>query len=113
MALAFPLTRPAIVTVSIYNGLHVWNSFLFALILTQSPEKRVMPLALWAFQGEYSVNIPAVLAAVVLAADLGALRRRPSATAAWPDGGIWQVALAPSAALAARARSHLTLDRNH
>jgi raffinose/stachyose/melibiose transport system permease protein len=64
--LAFPLTRPAIVTVSIYNGLHVWNGFLFALILTQSPEKRVMPLALWAFQGEYQVNIPAVLAAVVL-----------------------------------------------
>jgi raffinose/stachyose/melibiose transport system permease protein len=60
--LAFPLTRPAIVTVSIYNGLNVWNGFLFALILTQSPEKRVMPLALWAFQ----VNIPAVLAAVVL-----------------------------------------------
>ena len=64
--LAFPLTKPAIVTVSIYNGLNVWNGFLFALILTQSPEKRVMPLALWAFQGEYQVNIPAVLAAVVL-----------------------------------------------
>jgi len=64
--LAFPLTRPAIVTVGIYNGLNVWNGFLFALILTQSPEKRVMPLALWAFQGEYQVNIPAVLAAVVL-----------------------------------------------
>ena len=64
--LAFALTRPAIVTVGIYNGLNVWNGFLFALILTQSPEKRVMPLALWAFQGEYQVNIPAVLAAVVL-----------------------------------------------
>lgn len=64
--LAFPLTRPAIVTVAIYNGLQVWNGFLFPLILTQSPELRVMPLALWAFQGEYSVNIPAVLAAVVL-----------------------------------------------
>ena len=64
--LAFPLTRPAIVTVSIYNGLNVWNAFLFALILTQSPEKRVLPLALWAFQGEYQVNIPAILAAVVL-----------------------------------------------
>jgi raffinose/stachyose/melibiose transport system permease protein len=64
--LAFLLTKPAIVTVSIYNGLNVWNGFLFALILTQSPEKRVMPLALWAFQGEYTVNIPAVLAAVVL-----------------------------------------------
>ena len=44
----------------------MWNGFLFPLILTQSPDKRVMPLALWAFQGEYSVNIPAVLAAVVL-----------------------------------------------
>ena len=64
--LAFPLTRPAVVTVAIYNGLNVWNGFLFPLILTQSPDKRVMPLALWAFQGEYSVNIPAVLAAVVL-----------------------------------------------
>jgi raffinose/stachyose/melibiose transport system permease protein len=64
--LAFPLTRPAIVTVSIYNGLNVWNGFLFPLILTQSPDKRVLPLALWAFQGEYQVNIPAVLAAVVL-----------------------------------------------
>lgn len=64
--LAFPLVRPAIVTVSIYNGLNVWNGFLFPLILTQSPNLRVMPLALWVFQGEYSVNIPAVLAAVVL-----------------------------------------------
>lgn len=64
--LAFPLTRPAIVTVAIYNGLNVWNAFLFPLILTQSPDKRVLPLALWAFQGEYSTNIPAVLAAVVL-----------------------------------------------
>jgi raffinose/stachyose/melibiose transport system permease protein len=64
--LAFPLVRPAIVTVTIYNALHVWNGFLFPLILTQSPELRVLPLALWAFQGEYSVNIPAVLAAVVV-----------------------------------------------
>jgi len=64
--LAFPLVRPAIVTVTIYNALHVWNGFLFPLILTQSPDKRVLPLALWAFQGEYSVNIPAVLAAVVV-----------------------------------------------
>ena len=64
--LAFPLVRPAIVTVTIYNALHVWNGFLFPLILTQSPEQRVLPLALWAFQGEYSVNIPAVLAAVVV-----------------------------------------------
>jgi raffinose/stachyose/melibiose transport system permease protein len=65
--LALPMTKPAVITVGIYNALHVWNGFLFPLILTQSPETRVLPLSLWTFQGEFSVNIPAVLAAVVLA----------------------------------------------
>jgi raffinose/stachyose/melibiose transport system permease protein len=65
-SLAFPLTRPALVTVSIYNGLTVWNNFLLPLVLTQSPERRTLPLALWTFQGQYSVNVPAVLASVVL-----------------------------------------------
>ena len=64
--LAFPLTRPALVTVTIYNGLAIWNGFLLPLILTQSPDKRTLPLALWTFQGQYSVNVPAVLASVVL-----------------------------------------------
>ncbi|MFK4084613.1 carbohydrate ABC transporter permease [Kribbella sp. NPDC020789] len=64
--LALPLTRPALVTVAIYNGLGVWNGFLLPLILTQSPEQRTLPLALWSFQGQYSVNVPAVLASVVL-----------------------------------------------
>ncbi|GLY04287.1 MULTISPECIES: carbohydrate ABC transporter permease [Actinoplanes] len=64
--LAFPLTRPALVTVTIYQGLTVWNGFVLPLILTQSPEQRTLPLALWSFQGQYSVNIPAVLASVVL-----------------------------------------------
>ena len=64
--LAFPLTRPALVTVSIYNGLTIWNGFLLPLILIQSPNQRPLPLALWAFQGQYSINVPAVLASVVL-----------------------------------------------
>jgi raffinose/stachyose/melibiose transport system permease protein len=66
--LAFPLTRPALVTVSIYNGLTIWNGFLLPLVLTQSPSKRTLPLALWSFQGQYSVNVPAVLASVMLTA---------------------------------------------
>jgi raffinose/stachyose/melibiose transport system permease protein len=65
-SLAFPLTRPAMVTVAIYNGLAIWNGFLLPLILTENPNIRVLPLALWDFQGQYTVNIPAVLAAVVL-----------------------------------------------
>ena len=64
--LAAPMARPALVTVGVYQALMQWNGFLFPLILTQSPERRVLPLFLWNFQGEYATNIPAVLAAVVL-----------------------------------------------
>jgi raffinose/stachyose/melibiose transport system permease protein len=64
--LAFPLTMPAMVTVAVYTGVTVWNGFLLPLILTQSPDRRTMPLAVWSFQGQFQVNVPAVLASVVL-----------------------------------------------
>lgn len=64
--LVFPLTRPALVTVTIYHGLMTWNGFLLPLILTQSPDQRTLPLALWTFQGQYSINVPAIAASVVL-----------------------------------------------
>jgi raffinose/stachyose/melibiose transport system permease protein len=64
--LVFPLTRPALVTVTIYNALGIWNGFLLPLVLTQSPEKRTLPLALWTFQGQYGINVPAIAASVVL-----------------------------------------------
>ncbi|HMR48438.1 MAG TPA: carbohydrate ABC transporter permease [Arachnia sp.] len=65
-SLVLPLSRPAIVTVGIYVALQVWNGFLFPLVLTQSAHSRVIPLSLWSFQGEFTMNVPAVLAAVVL-----------------------------------------------
>jgi raffinose/stachyose/melibiose transport system permease protein len=64
--LAFPLTRPALVTVTIYNALGIWNGFLLPLILTQSPDQRTMPLALVNFQGQFGVNVPAIAASVTL-----------------------------------------------
>lgn len=64
--LVLPLSRPALMTIVIYDALHVWNGFLFPLVLTQSPEVRVLPLALWSFQGEYTSNVPAIMAAVFL-----------------------------------------------
>ena len=66
ISLVLPLTRPALITVVIYDALSVWNGFLFPLVLTQSPDKRTLPLSLWTFQGQFSVNVPATLAAVVL-----------------------------------------------
>jgi len=64
--LTAPLTRPAILTVTVYNALTIWNGFLLPLVLTQSPDRRTLPLALWTFQGQYSVNVPAIVASVVL-----------------------------------------------
>ncbi len=64
--LAFPLTRPALVTVTIYNALSIWNVFLLPLVLTQSPDKRTIPLALWTFQGQFGVNVPAIAASITL-----------------------------------------------
>jgi len=65
-SLAMPLTRPAIGTVGIFNALQVWNAFLFPLVLTQSSRNRVMPLALWSFQGQFTIDVPGMLAAVIL-----------------------------------------------
>lgn len=66
VSLVLPLAKPSLMTVAIYNGLNVWNGFIFPLVLTQSPDKRVLPLALWSFKGEFTANVPALLAAVVL-----------------------------------------------
>jgi raffinose/stachyose/melibiose transport system permease protein len=66
--LVLPLSRPALITVIIYESIQVWNGFLFPLVLTQSPSVRVLPLALWTFQGQFTTNVPAILAAVFLSA---------------------------------------------
>jgi raffinose/stachyose/melibiose transport system permease protein len=64
--LIWPLSRPVLATLSIYNGLNVWNNFLLPLILTQSTGVAVLPLGLTKLEGLYSVNVPAVMAGVLL-----------------------------------------------
>ena len=55
------------ITVLVIAGLSgPYVFFLLPLVLTQSPDRRTLPLALWTFQGQYSVNVPAVVASVVL-----------------------------------------------
>jgi xylobiose transport system permease protein len=66
--LVIPMSRGALVTVSIYAGLHAWNGFLFPLILTQSAETRVLTLGLQGFREEYGINMPAMMMAVFLTA---------------------------------------------
>jgi xylobiose transport system permease protein len=66
--LALPLSRASLTTVSVYCALNAWNGFLFPLILTQSDTQRVQTLGLYNFQGEFTSNIPGLMAAVLLSA---------------------------------------------
>lgn len=63
----FPLLTPAVSTVYIYNFIHTWNEFIFALVLVQSDKSMTLPLGLREFYGEFSVDIPAMMAALTLA----------------------------------------------
>jgi raffinose/stachyose/melibiose transport system permease protein len=61
-----PMSRPAMTAVGIYNAVILWNEFIFPLVLINSTEKRPLTLALWNFQGEFSADVPAMMAALLL-----------------------------------------------
>ncbi|MFE9804868.1 carbohydrate ABC transporter permease [Streptomyces sp. NPDC005548] len=64
--LVIPLAKGGISTVVIYSALQAWNGLLFPLIFTQSDGPRVLTLGLFNYVSEFGVNIPALLASVVL-----------------------------------------------
>ncbi len=68
--LVFPMARPVLAVISIYAGLGAWNNFLLPLILTQSNNDQVLPLGMYQFatNGEYALNVPVVMAFVMLSA---------------------------------------------
>ncbi|MFF3515091.1 carbohydrate ABC transporter permease [Streptomyces sp. NPDC002573] len=64
--LVIPLAKGGISTVVIYSALQAWNGFLFPLIFTQSDGPRVLTLGLFNYVSQFGVDIPALLASVVL-----------------------------------------------
>ena len=62
----FPLSKSGLATLAIYNGVVIWNEFIFVMTLTQSQASRTLPLAIWQYQGQYSMNIPMIMALLVL-----------------------------------------------
>jgi raffinose/stachyose/melibiose transport system permease protein len=65
-SIVLPISRPAVTAVGIYNAVILWNEFIFPLVLINSTEKRPLTLALWNFQGEFSADVPAMMAALLL-----------------------------------------------
>lgn len=65
-SIIIPLSKSGLSTLAIYNGVNIWNEFSFANTLTQSKAAKTLPLAIQAFQGEHSMNIPVIMAVLVL-----------------------------------------------
>ncbi|MFF2777163.1 carbohydrate ABC transporter permease [Streptomyces sp. NPDC058052] len=66
LTLVLPLSKGGLSTVVVFSALQAWNGFLFPLVLTQSAENKVITMGLYDFQTEHGVDIPGLLAAVVL-----------------------------------------------
>ncbi|WP_351222386.1 carbohydrate ABC transporter permease [Streptomyces sp. NPDC002133] len=64
--LVVPLSKSGLSTIVVFSALQAWNGFLFPLVLTQSAETKVITMGLYDFQTEHGVDIPGLLAAVVL-----------------------------------------------
>ncbi|MEU2549304.1 carbohydrate ABC transporter permease [Streptomyces roseolus] len=66
LQLVLPLSKGGLSTIVVFSALQAWNGFLFPLVLTQSSENKVITMGLYDFQTEHGVDIPGLLAAVVL-----------------------------------------------
>jgi raffinose/stachyose/melibiose transport system permease protein len=62
----FPLSKSGLATLGIYNGVVIWNEFIFVMVLTQSIPSRTLPLAIWQYQGQYTMNVPMIMALLIL-----------------------------------------------
>lgn len=65
-SILLPMAKPVTVTVAVFTFLGAWNDFLGPLIYINSDHKRTLSLALARFQGAYSSDIPALMAAATL-----------------------------------------------
>ena len=63
-----PLSKAAIFTVIILNGVWMWNDFFIALVLTTNPNIATLPLGILNFFGVYSTEWGLIFASVVIAA---------------------------------------------
>ena len=64
----FPLLRPVVTTVTILNGMWIWNDYLLpSLMLGQNGKIKTLPVAVQAFVGSYVKQWDLILSAALLA----------------------------------------------
>ncbi len=67
LQIAVPMVRPGIATVALLQFINSWNSFLWVLIMTDSPAMRTVPVGLRFFQMEMGTEYPMLMAASTMA----------------------------------------------
>lgn len=68
VSLVIPMSRGSISAVGVFVGLTAWNSFIFPLIFLRSEQNRVVTLGLQQFRQEFGINMPGLMAGVLLSA---------------------------------------------
>ena len=64
----FPLLKPTIVTVTILNGMWIWNDYLLpSILLGQNNPNKTLPVAVQAFVGSFTKSWDLILTAALLA----------------------------------------------
>ena len=48
----FPISRPALATIVVFNFIYCWNEFLYAIVMVPTRTSRTLPLAIFNFLGE-------------------------------------------------------------
>ena len=64
----FPMLRPITITVVVLNGVFIWNDFLTPLLYLSGSEYQTIPVAVYAFVGQYASDWGLVFAGLVIAA---------------------------------------------
>ena len=64
--IVYPLTRPALTSLLVFNFMWVWNQFLLPVVLIQTDERRTLPVGLTYFQGRYLTDVPLLMAGVTI-----------------------------------------------
>jgi len=63
----FPISYPAFIGAGLYTFLLAWNEFLFAVVLIESWEKRVLTMAIYSLMAEFVTDWNTMMAFSVLA----------------------------------------------
>ncbi len=62
-----PLSKPGLATLATFTFLGSWNNFMWPLVVTSSELKKVLPLGLMSFQGQYSTQTNLLMAGSLIA----------------------------------------------